>query len=117
MSHSVVIHRTGADGHVSDLRSCQRGGGEIKVLHHGGGGLCPCVVAVDRVLIDIDKLLAGLWTCDQIPKLPVLDCQALVVDSGLGLEELAVVADDLGLGPVGGGFESGVHCFDVTVAN
>jgi len=68
------------------------------------------------VLIDIDKLVAGLWTCDQIPKLPVLDCQALVVDSRLGLEKLAVVADNLGLGDVGG-FESGVHCFDVTVAN
>jgi hypothetical protein len=38
------------------------------------------------------------------------------VDSRLGLEKLAVVADNLGLGDVGG-FESGVHCFDVTVAN
>lgn len=44
------------------LRSCQRGGVEGEVFHKLGSGLCPGVVGVDGVLVDINKLFACLGT-------------------------------------------------------
>lgn len=75
---------------------------EIKILHEWSDSFGAGIVAVDRVLVHINKLIARLWAGDQVAQLPVLDGQSLIVDPWPGLEELAVLTDDLGLGHVYG---------------
>lgn len=75
---------------------------EIKILHEWSDHFAAGVVAVDRVLVHINKLVARRWAGDQVAQLPVLDGQSLVVDSWPGFEELAVLTNDLSLGHVYG---------------